>query len=88
MTPVKPILKPINKHLMETSDGADELCAVADLLEQAARKLRRITENMISGRRSASSINNSRERTSLGLYSVLDWPAPSRGGSRGRIATG
>jgi len=22
MTPVKPILKPINKHLMETSDGA------------------------------------------------------------------
>jgi len=41
MTPVKPILKPINKHLMETSDGADELCAVADLLEQAARKLRR-----------------------------------------------
>ena len=46
MTPVKPILKPINKHLMETSDGADELCAVADLLEQAARKLRRITENM------------------------------------------
>ena len=74
MTPVKPILKPINKHLMETSDGADELCAVADLLEQAARKLRRITENMcpISGRRSASSISNSRERTSLGLYSVLD----------------
>ena len=46
MTPVKPILKPINRHLMETSDGADELCAVADLLEQAARKLRRIAENM------------------------------------------
>jgi hypothetical protein len=31
---------------METRDGADELCAVADLLEQAARKLRRIAENM------------------------------------------
>ena len=25
MTPVKPILEPINKHLMETRDGADEL---------------------------------------------------------------
>jgi hypothetical protein len=32
---------------METRDGADELCAVADLLEHAARKLRRIAENML-----------------------------------------
>jgi hypothetical protein len=46
MKQFKPILKPINEHLMETRGGADELCAVADLLEQAARKLRRIAEKM------------------------------------------
>jgi hypothetical protein len=43
MTPVKPILKPINEHLMETRDGADELCAVADLAKRRSARFKNRT---------------------------------------------